>query len=464
MPPTRRLAALLVATLVTASACAPGTRPMTSDEVMGEITKFVKPLMPPGEIDDNADHAAYLAYLEANQDPKTRKLDVTDRRTIQVADADGKAVANAVVAVTADGKAVFTGRTLADGRVLFHPSAVAAAKGAKAFEVTATKGAERASATFQETGPDTWDVRFAKALTVAPATLDVLFLIDTTASMSWEIKRMQTTVKSIADRIAALEGRPKLRLALVAYRDRGDDYVVQKTDFTTNVAAFQQALAGLKAAQGGDYPEDVEAALKAAVNDLAWDANDGLRLAFLIGDAPPHIDYADGASYLDTATKAVEKGIKFHMIGTLLLQPVGMYVMRQVAQLSRGRFMYTTHEGPDGVAQAVGKYGEGRLDDIVVDLVKEEIAGLGQVVPTPASPRPAVSASPMPSPGASTTPSPAPAASASPVASAGPSPSPSASPASSASPSASPSAEASPGASPSPDASPSPTASASTTP
>ena len=42
---------------------------------------------------------------------------------------------------------------------------------------------------------------------------------------------------------------------------------------------------------GGDYPESLNEALHAAVNQPGWRPDRGVRLIFLLADAPPHLDY-----------------------------------------------------------------------------------------------------------------------------------------------------------------------------
>jgi hypothetical protein len=56
--------------------------------------------------------------------------------------------------------------------------------------------------------------------------------------------------------------------------------------FTTSVEVIKQNLSTLYASGGGDGPEAVTAALKAAC-DLEW-RQSATRLAVLIADAPPH--------------------------------------------------------------------------------------------------------------------------------------------------------------------------------
>ena len=78
--------------------------------------------------------------------------------------------------------------------------------------------------------------------------VEVAFVLDTTGSMGGLIEGAKRRIWSIARRIGEGRPRPHLRLALVAYRDRGDAYVTQVHDLTgigrSTAASVVQATAG----------------------------------------------------------------------------------------------------------------------------------------------------------------------------------------------------------------------------
>jgi hypothetical protein len=80
---------------------------------------------------------------------------------------------------------------------------------------------------------------------------------------------------------------PKFRLGIVAYRDRGDAYVVEKSPLTPHHWEAVKWLNALEPGGGGDTPEAVFAALRDAIRNYAW-APKGTRILVLVGDAPPH--------------------------------------------------------------------------------------------------------------------------------------------------------------------------------
>jgi Mg-chelatase subunit ChlD len=334
-----------------------------------------------GAIDDNAKFADWLAYLKNYDGPKMRPLDVSERKIIKVVDADGHAVNNAVVTVSAGDKVVFTGKSYADGELLFHPKAATGTEQITKFQVKAAKGELTKDGTFERNAEGAWELKLGQAAPKAGAKLDVLFLIDATGSMGGEISRLQDTIKTVAGRLKGLEAQPSVRYGLVAYRDQGEEYVTASADFTSDIDSFKASLDQVEAAGGGDKPEDVESGLAKAVNGASW-GDDSVRLVFLVADAAPHVDYEQSTPYTTSMKKAAEKGIKLFPIGCSGLEPEGEYAFRQMAQFTLGQYLFITRGGDErteGAASAtVDKFQEGRLDDIVVDIVKAELAGLGK--------------------------------------------------------------------------------------
>ncbi|KAF9558504.1 hypothetical protein CPC08DRAFT_751419 [Agrocybe pediades] len=77
-----------------------------------------------------------------------------------------------------------------------------------------------------------------------------------------------------------------LRTGLIAFRDVGDAFVTKSFGFSSDVSVMQANLSTLSADGGGDGPEDVTAALDAALAS-AWRV-DAIKMVILISDAPPH--------------------------------------------------------------------------------------------------------------------------------------------------------------------------------
>src|SRR5262249_35678989 len=108
---------------------------------------------------------------------------------------------------------------------------------------------------------------------------------------------------------------PDLKVGLVAYRDKGDAYITQVHDLSDDLDDIHGRLKKFQAAGGGDAPEHVNQALYDAVHKIKWSTDSKtLKIIFLVGDAPPHMDYTDDVKYPETCKKAVEKGIIINTI------------------------------------------------------------------------------------------------------------------------------------------------------
>ena len=150
----------------------------------------------------------------------------------------------------------------------------------------------------------------ASSAAIAKPSVEVAFVLDTTGSMGGLIEGAKRKIWSIATAIVDSNPDADIRMGLVAYRDIGDDYVTRTFDLTTDIQDLYANLLELKARGGGDWPESVNEALDVTVNKLHWTPNgDVKRIVFLVGDAPPHMDYAQDTKYPVTLAVAKQKDI-----------------------------------------------------------------------------------------------------------------------------------------------------------
>jgi len=138
----------------------------------------------------------------------------------------------------------------------------------------------------------------------------VVFVLDTTGSMGELIQAAKEKIWSIATTLASAEQQPMVRVGLVAYRDRGDGYVTRVVDLSDDLDSVYAQLMDFQAAGGGDGPESVNQALHDALHKVSWSRDQGTyRAVFLVGDAPPHMDYQDDIKYPETIRLAAQRGI-----------------------------------------------------------------------------------------------------------------------------------------------------------
>src|SRR5262245_5685028 len=177
-----------------------------------------------------------------------------------------------------------------------------------------------------------------------PPRVEVAFVLDTTGSMGGLIEGAKRRIWSIARRIGEGQPRPELRIALVGYRDLGDEYVTRVHDLSGDMDEVYQSLSSLTANGGGDGPEHVSRALHDAVHRISWSQGPALRIIFLVGDAPPHVDYQDGFDYHRHALEARQRGI---VVETILCggDPQASAVWQQIASLGQGHYAQIDAQG-----------------------------------------------------------------------------------------------------------------------
>src|SRR4051812_15543898 len=78
--------------------------------------------------------------------------------------------------------------------------------------------------------------------TAAKPKIEVCFVLDTTGSMSGLIEGAKQKIWSIANEIVAAKPTPIVKFSLVAYRDRGDEYVTKLTPLTDDIDAVYGEL------------------------------------------------------------------------------------------------------------------------------------------------------------------------------------------------------------------------------
>ena len=183
------------------------------------------------------------------------------------------------------------------------------------------------------------------------ARIDAVFVLDTTGSMGGLIQAAKENIWSIASTMASAQPTPELRIGLVAFRDRGDDYVTRVFDLSADLDAMYLELMSFQAHGGGDFPEAVNEALFDAVHRMSWTQDDGAYKAiFLVGDAPPQMHYPDDVQYPEILQVARQRGI---LVNTIQAgdQAATRHAWEQIAALGGGASFRVGMQG-DAIAVA----------------------------------------------------------------------------------------------------------------
>src|SRR5438067_13824185 len=178
--------------------------------------------------------------------------------------------------------------------------------------------------------------------------IEVCFVLDTTGSMGGLIEGAKQKIWSIANEMISAKPTPELKLGLIGYRDRGDEYVVKSFRLTDDIDSIYGHLRDFKAEGGGDEPESVNEALAEAIEKMPWSQDRKCQqIILLVGDAPPHLDYADGPKYPELCRIAAKKDL---IINTVQCGNIAETtpIWKEIAKLSEGSYAAIAQSG--GVA------------------------------------------------------------------------------------------------------------------
>ncbi len=177
--------------------------------------------------------------------------------------------------------------------------------------------------------------------------VDVVFVLDTTGSMASLIDGAKKKIWSIANTIVDINSDVNIRMALVVYRDRGDNYTVKMAhQLDSDIQGLYSVLMGLVADGGGDTPESVNEALNSGINEIQWGqkTKGSKRIVFLVGDAPPHMDYLDEKQFPAIVEEAIKKGIIVNTVQAGNSTKTRKF-WKKIAKLGKGMYLPIPQDG-----------------------------------------------------------------------------------------------------------------------
>ena len=302
-------------------------------------------------------------------------IDPCHRVSVELKDGAGSPLANAnVTLLDADGNEIWKSVTDKNGTAyLFetndrHAVSVKAVSGSAEITEDVPAAANTSGTQSEEAVCTDRSVSLTlDAGASAYSKTQVMFIVDTTGSMGDEMLYLQSDFASIAEEV----GDAQTEYSALFYKDEGDIYVTRGEGFTSDVSAIKKQLGKESADGGGDEPEAVAEAFTEAFVSENW-ADDAVKVAFLIYDAPPH---DTKSKELQTAIEAAsEKGI--HLVpvvssnGSRETELFG----RACAICTNGSYVFLTDDsgiGGSHLEPIIGDYEVEKLHDIIVRIIQE---------------------------------------------------------------------------------------------
>lgn len=115
--------------------------------------------------------------------------------------------------------------------------------------------------------------------------IDVALVVDATDSMQFVIDSVRERLSNMIESLQTMVDTT--RVGIVAYRDRGEDYVTRWVDFSFSTSKLQGFLTNLEAGGGGDWPEAVYEGVDVAIHDLSW-RKKSRRIVVIVSGSSPH--------------------------------------------------------------------------------------------------------------------------------------------------------------------------------
>jgi Mg-chelatase subunit ChlD len=208
--------------------------------------------------------------------------------------------------------------------------------------------------------------------------VEVVFVLDTTGSMGDLIDGAKRKIWSIANTIVEQNPDADVAMGLIGFRDRGDNYVVKTHQMTEDLQSLYGRLVKFEADGGDDTPESVNEALDNAMTGIKWSKGDDIRrIVFLVGDAPPHMDYKGERQYPEILKEAKQRGIIVNAVQAGDMQETEE-IWKDIAQRGAGRYMAIPQNGGEVVVIVTPydddiRHMQGELDRSVVPFGRRDV-------------------------------------------------------------------------------------------
>lgn len=203
-------------------------------------------------------------------------------------------------------------------------------------------------------------------------TLELAFVVDATGSMGDEISYLQSELLDVLKKVESNLKNTKVRYGSVFYRDKGDEYVTRKFDFSEKAEDLVNFIKKQGADGGGDTPEAVLEALQVSIEELKWSEENSTKIMFLILDAPPHRSDENITRLYEKIRMAAKKGITIIPLAASDTDKQTEYLMRTFALLTNGTYTFLTNDsgiGNDHIKPTIDSFEVEKMNDLLLRLI-----------------------------------------------------------------------------------------------
>ncbi|MGN0517942.1 MAG: VWA domain-containing protein [Acutalibacteraceae bacterium] len=326
-----------------------------------------------GEWNDNKNWDFFSKVIKSNAEfvEYQKSFSIYPKERLEViVKSSGNPVVNATVtALSAGGDVLWVAVTDNEGTAYLFPSLFDDKAQNAISSINVVSGDKQKSVKVDGKSSIEVDLESAKKYSKA---LDLMFVIDTTGSMTDELYYLQWELKNIIETVKEQNSNIPVRLSVNFYRDEGDDYVVRDYEFSTDIDECVSNLIKEEAEGGGDYEEAVEQALENAINDHDWNKDAYAKLVFLVLDAPAHETDEITESLHSSIEKAASQGIRVISVAASGVDKRTEMMLRSFAVATGGTYTFLTDDsgiGGSHIEPTIGQFTVRQFNECIIDVI-----------------------------------------------------------------------------------------------
>lgn len=174
--------------------------------------------------------------------------------------------------------------------------------------------------------------------------IDLMFVVDTTASMGDELAYLKNEITDVVERVNSFNSCT-VNVAILLYKDKGEIYETLYSEFTNNIEEQLNFLSNKIAYGGGDYEEAVDVAIEEAYAK-SWSEEASTKLLIHIGDAPAHDENIN--DWYNSVLNLCSKGIKLITVASSGINKKTEYLFRTMTLIGNGHYVALTNDSGIG--------------------------------------------------------------------------------------------------------------------